>query len=141
MECRRRTEGSGCYAKPDGLPVAVGNPVPSSDRSDYSPIRHCYSKAHPATARRIVRFAVVFVFHGALKRSDRFCWRFVGELFIGQTTSRLENMSDFEFVAVTAICLGGEDFFAGISRHAYLQEQEAPFRTALPPGAVAPERL
>lgn len=48
MECRRRTEGSGCYAKPDGLPVAVGNPVPSLDRSDYSPIRHCYSKAHPS---------------------------------------------------------------------------------------------
>jgi hypothetical protein len=24
MECHRRTEGSGCYAKPDGLPVAAG---------------------------------------------------------------------------------------------------------------------
>nr|DAP03549.1 MAG TPA: hypothetical protein [Caudoviricetes sp.] len=45
----------------------------------------------PTTARRIVRFAVIFVFHGALESGDRFCWCFIGELFVGQARTCLAN--------------------------------------------------
>lgn len=59
---------------------------------------------------RITLDAVVFIFHRLFQGGDSGC-RFVFAVFgISATRARLENVADFEFIAVSSIAFGVQDF-------------------------------
>jgi hypothetical protein len=58
---------------------------------------------------RITLDAIVFIFHRLFQGSDSGC-RFVFAVFgISATRTRLENVADFEFIAVGSIAFGVQD--------------------------------